>query len=221
MGILLDVIFLLIVAICIFVAVKKGFVRSLVEVVGYVLAFVMVFSFSGMVAEYIYSNFIEESLIVAIETAVLENSNNAIEQLPNYIRMFLPKEEFDINSVLSASSVNVSSISEAVGVTIEPIAMNIIKTIAAFIIFALVLILSKILAKVINSLFRGAVLGTANKFLGAIIGLVKGAVIGAVYSLVVYLTTVLPSVEALSFTTEALNNSVICKYLVTLIIGHI
>lgn len=221
MGILLDVIFLLIVAICVLVAVKKGFVRSLIEVLGYVLAIVLVFSFSTVISEYVYTGFVEEPIINAVETTVVEQGTNAYEQLPTYIKALISKANLDVSAFSAESAEGASELALKVENSVEPYVVAIIKTIVSFVVFALSLLIARILAKFVNSLFKGAVLGTANKFLGAIIGLVKGAVIGAVYSLIVYLSTVLPSVEALSFTTEALNNSVICKYLVTLIIGHI
>ena len=201
MGILLDVIFLLIVAICVLVAVKKGFVRSLIEVLGYVLAIVLVFSFSTVISEYVYTGFVEEPIINAVETTVVEQGTNAYEQLPTYIKALISKANLDVSAFSAESAEGASELALKVENSVEPYVVAIIKTIVSFVVFALSLLIARIL--------------------GEIIGLVKGAVIGAVYSLIVYLSTVLPSVEALSFTTEALNNSVICKYLVTLIIGHI
>ena len=220
MAIWLDVIFVLIVAISIFIAMKKGFVRSLIEVIGYVLAVVLAFSFSGVVAEFLYDNFLNETIVNTIETAILQNSSNVINELPSYIKMLIPSSNADLNSVLQAGSINVETISEQVYVTIRPIAVNVIKTIATFVIFAICLIISRILAKLLNSMFKGVVLGTANKLLGGVLGAVKGVVIGSVFSLCVYLATVLPSVSFLDFATDALYNSFICKSVVNFILSN-
>lgn len=219
MAIWLDVIFVLIVAISVLIAVKKGFVRSLIEVIGYILAVVLAFSFSGIVAEYLYDNFLNETIVKAVETAIVENSSNVFNDLPGYIKMLIPSNA-DLNSILQSSSISVDTISEQVYVTIRPIAVNIIKTIASFVIFVICLIVSRVLAKLLNSLFKGVVFGTANKLLGGVLGAIKGVVIGTIFSLCIYLATIVPSISFLDFATDALYNSYICKSVVNFVLSH-
>lgn len=219
MGIALDIILVLIVLICIFLAVKKGFVRSLIEVVGYILAIVIAFSVSGMAADYIYDNIIGEKVVETISAAVEENSEAALEALPDYITVLLDKTNFNLEALLSNGNENAVNVAQQVSDNmLKPLVVGILKTIISVVIFLILMIVVKLLAKVMNSLFTGAVLGTANKILGVSLGLVKGLVFATVFCMIVYFITTISNTEFLIFTNDAINESFLTKNVIELIV---
>lgn len=219
MNYILDLIFLLIVAIFVFISVKKGFVRSLIEVVGYVLAIVLAISISTPSSNYIYDKAIEPGLITSINNAIEEKSDAAIEGLPEFIKGILNNTDIftDIENILSGDKV--TSIAQEISEIVKPIAISVLKTILSIVIFVILLIVVSILAKIINSMFKGVVLGTANKVLGAALGGVKGIIFACIFCLAVYFITAVSTKEWLFFTDEAINNSYICSSIVELILG--
>lgn len=219
MGYILDLIFIAIVALCIFLAVKKGFVRSLVEVVGYLLAVVIAFSVSSFVADYVYNQVIETKLVETISTAVEQNSNDVIDKMPDYLVAILDKTNVDLDKLLSSDNLDSQKIANQVSEVIEPLAVNIVRTIASIIIFIILIIVVSILARFLNSLFKGVILGTANKVLGGALGFVKGFVIASLFSLAVYFIANTSTSEILFFTNDAIEGSFICNRVISFITG--
>ena len=221
MNYLLDFIFILIVAIFVFLSVKKGFVRSLIEVVGYVLAIVLAISISTPASNYIYDKAIEPGLITSIDNAIAEKSDEAIEVLPDYIKGILNDSDLftNIENILSGDNDNSTAVAQQISDIVQPIAVGIIKTILSIVIFAILLIVVNILARIINSMFKGVVLGTANKVLGAALGGVKGLVFACIFSLAVYFITSVSTKDWLFFSSKAIDKSFICSRVIELILG--
>ena len=88
MSIVLDLIILAIIIITAYISAKKGFVKVLVETVGFVLAIVIAFTVSTPLAEITYDKFIEPTIIKNAEKAV-ENGESveikAWESVPTFI----------------------------------------------------------------------------------------------------------------------------------------
>ena len=220
MGIVLDLILALIVVVCTLFAVKKGFVRSLIEVVGYVLAIVIAFSVSGIVANYIYDNVIDEVVVETVSTAIEENSEKALEALPDYLTVLLEQADFDIESLLNTNDSDALNVAKQASDNIlRPLAVGILKTIISVVAFLILMVVVKLLARVINSMFKGAVLGTANKVLGMALGCIKGVVVATIFSMIVYFVASLSENDFLFFTNEAINESVAAKFIIDFVIG--
>lgn len=220
MGIWLDIIFVLIVLLCVVLAAKKGFVKSFVEVIGYVLAVVIAFSFSGTVADFVYDSFVEAPFNTAIENAVNENADTAIEALPDYLVNLLDKANVDLNALLTAENSSGKNIAEQVSGAIEPIALSVFKTIVTIIIFAVVLLIARLLSGMLNSLFKGVILGTLNKTLGGALGLIKGLALAVIFCLASNFIASISSEGFLIFTKDAIDGTFICKQIISLIVGN-
>lgn len=221
MGIILDIILVLIVVVCILLAVKKGFVRSLIEVAGYVLAIVIAFSVSGMAAEYIYDNMINDVVVESVSTAIEENSEKALDALPDYLVSLLEQTDFDIDTLLKDNNENAVDVAQRVSENmLKPLAVGIFKTIISVLVFIILMVVVKLLARIVNSFFKGAVLGTANKVLGASLGFVKGAVFAIVFSMIVYFVASLSESDFLFFTNDAVNESVMAKYIINFLLEN-
>ena len=220
MGIILDLVLIAIVLICIILTVKKGFVRSLVEVLGYILAIVIAFSVSGVAAEYIYDNMVEDVVIDSISTAIEENSEKALDSLPDYVVTLLDQTDFDVENAILGGNSDATTIAQQVSTDmLRPLAIGIFKTIISVLIFLVLMVVVKILARIINSFFKGAILGTANKVLGISLGSVKGLVFASIFSMIVYFVSTLSESDFLFFTSESIEASYITKYLIEFILG--
>ena len=97
MPIILDVIIALIILIFIIISAKKGFVKSLVEVVGFVAAVVIAISASTPIANAIYDSTVQPFVTKTVENAVSETqttANDAVDTVWNKLPNFLTENNF-------------------------------------------------------------------------------------------------------------------------------
>ncbi len=214
MSIILDAIIVLIVLICALLAAKKGFVRTLIELVGFVLTIIVSISFSSPVADYVYKSAVGPAAESGIATVIEQGGETAFDSLPGFVKNLAEKANITVESISSSAGGSAEEIAHDICETaIMPIATNIIKIIVTLILFAILLIVVKLLAKLINSLFKGVVLGTANKALGAVLGGAKGLIYSVIFCVAVSLIVSITESGLLFATQESIDNSFLCKYI--------
>ena len=190
MSIVLDVILVVIFAAFVLVAAKKGFVKTLLELVAVAAALVLAYQFSPVVAQGAYDGFVKESMITSIEEQIDENFDTStaakkaevtLEALPDFMVSLASSAGVEINDIKAKiasekfSSKNVAT--ELVEKVAEPIVIGAL-TIVFFMILAIVLIFAlKFVAHLVSKLFDVPLIGTANKILGGAIGACKGIIV--------------------------------------------
>ena len=214
MSLILDGIIILIVALYIYFSMSKGFVCILVEVVGYILSIVIALNLGGVFANYVFDSHIEPAANTAIKNAIVEKSSDAIEAVPDYIDAFLLQANIDLETVCASDNIDVSSVTNA----IKPFAVEAIKSVAAIIIFIVLLFAVNILARFINSFFSGFIFGPLNKALGAIFGGFKGVVIACAFSLLVYFIASASVNDFFIFSDKVIKESTICCAIIDFIL---
>lgn len=190
MSIVLDVILVVIFAAFVLVAAKKGFVKTLLELVAVAAALVLAYQFSPVVAQGAYDGFVKESMITSIEEQIDENFDTStaakkaevtLEALPDFMVSLASSAGVEINDIKAKiasekfSSKNVAT--ELVEKVAEPIVIGAL-TIVFFMILAIVLIFAlKFVAHLVSKLFDVPLVGTANKILGGALGACKGVIV--------------------------------------------
>lgn len=190
MSIALDIILIVIFAAFVLTAAKKGFVKTLLELVAFAAALVLSYQFSPVVAQGAYDGFVKESMISSIEEQIDENFNTStaakkaevtLEALPDFMVSLASSAGVEINDIKAKiasekfSSQNIAT--ELVEKVAEPIVIGAM-TIVIFMILAIILIFAlKVVAHLISKLFDVPLIGTANKILGGALGACKGVVV--------------------------------------------
>lgn len=190
MSIALDIILIVIFAAFVLTAAKKGFVKTLLELVAVAAALVLAYQFSPVVAQGAYDGFVKESMITSIEEQIDENFNTStaakkaevtLEALPDFMVSLASSAGVEINDIKAKiasekfSSQNIAT--ELVEKVAEPIVIGAM-TIVIFMILAIILIFAlKVVAHLISKLFDVPLIGTANKILGGALGACKGVVV--------------------------------------------
>lgn len=77
MSLVLDIILVVIFAAFVLTAAKKGFVKTLLELVASILALVLAYQLSPLVAQGAYEGVVKESLVTTIEEQLNENFNTS------------------------------------------------------------------------------------------------------------------------------------------------
>ncbi len=227
MSLILDAFVILIIFIFIFLSAKKGFVRTLIEVVGFVAAIAIAFSLSTPVAGFIYDKTIDPAVDKTIQSAVDEGNesvNTAVDALWNKMPGFLTGSNFFnlskdnvLESVNNGVSANATELSHTISNNfLKPVVTRTISTLISVILVFALLLLVKFLAKHINKLFNISVVGKINKTLGAILGIFKGVSIAIVFCMVISLILSFTKNGFLFFTYDAIESSYIFKFLIGL-----
>ncbi len=221
MSYILDAIVVLIILFYIFTSAKKGFVRTLIEVIGFVAAIVIAFTISTPIAEVAYDNFVYPSVVESVENSGKDNINDAVdaiwEELPDFITensfIGVSKDEVVLsaeNEVSNSSDYIARGVSDSV---IKPTAVKLISVIISFILVVVLLFDAKVLAKYVNKLFTFSIVGEINKFLGGVLGIVKGAAIATIFCLIISIILSFTKDGFLIFTYDAINSSYLFKFL--------
>lgn len=203
MSLVLDIILVVIFAAFVLTAAKKGFVKTLLELVASILALVLAYQLSPLVAQGAYEGVVKESLVTSIEEQLNENFNTStaakkaevtLDALPDFVVSLASSAGVNVDDVKAKiksekfSSENIAT--ELVEKVAEPIVVGAL-TIVFFMILAILLLFAlKFLAHIISKLFDVPLIGTANKLLGALLGACKGVIV------IVFICTVLEFIFA-------------------------
>ena len=103
MGFVLDLIVVAIIAVCVFVSARRGFVRVAIEFVGLILVTTLAFNLSTPLSETTYDKFIEPKIIETVSVESSEDSQALVEStwdsLPDFIKENPAFAEFDSEEI--------------------------------------------------------------------------------------------------------------------------
>ncbi len=183
MGIIFDLIFLAIVVVTVLFSAKHGFVRTLLELAGFIAAFVIAFSVSTPIAEYTYDNFIGPSVIKAMGEVIVNNTTNLSESITSaipestmkIIEFFGIKEVEITNAVVPNLTNGATNVADTISnEVLRPSITGVISAVLNLLLIIILIPLFKWLAKFINKLFSYSFVGKLNKTLGGVLGILKG-----------------------------------------------
>ncbi len=218
MGIVLDIIIIAIITVTAFLSAKRGFVKTAVELVGFVLASYLAFALSAPLSAFIYGSWIEPGVSSSIAEKIAEAGGSvqtaAIDALPAIIGNNLDK--FGVDPTALAASLPDTAQAAAQTLCdniIGPIVKGIFQSLLSIIIFIVATFVVKLLAKLLNKIFSFSVVGVLNKTLGFVLGAVKGAVFAAIFCAAVVLIASLTGKGFFIFSASAVNSSLTCSLL--------
>lgn len=227
MSYVLDLIIVFIILLFVFLSAKKGFVRTLIEVIGFIAAIVIAFTFSSPVADAIYSKAIQPSVIKTVETTAnngISNATSAVDAVWDKMPSFITESSFfgfskeSVTATVQNETANdVTQIAQSISDSfVKPAVTKLLSVLISVVAIVVLLFIVKILAKHINKLFNFSVVGDINKTLGGVLGLVKGGAVAIIFCLLIGLILSFAKDGFLIFTYENINSSYIFKFLMGL-----
>lgn len=221
MSLVLDLIVLAIILLCIVISAKRGFVKALIETVGFVLAIFLAFTISEPLAVTTYDKLLEPPVVTAVAESGVQSSEDIadkiFEALPKLITDNLSRLGVETESVkenINTTAQNgieetVSTVSQNV---IKPVAVEFIGLLYSVLLAIIFMILVKPIAKIVNKLFSFSIIGKLNSGLGAILGLVQGVVFATVFCMVIATVVSFTQNGFLIFTPTNIDASNIFKF---------
>lgn len=181
MSLVLDVILLIIAAICIISGYKKGLIRSVMNLVTAAVSFLAAYALTPKLSAYISDKFVMNmvsgDIKDTLDSLTSVNGGDLVKlfsDMPEALSNMLSR----YNASPSVGAVTAAETSESLARTIAAPVVNTVSTAISFlIIFIVAVIVMKILTLILDGLFKLPLLNGANKMLGLVFGAVTAIVI--------------------------------------------
>ena len=222
MHFIIDLILIGIIAIIALISAKKGFVRTVVEVVGFVAAVLIAFTVSKPLADVTYVKGIEPAILNSVSESVQDSTvqtvDNIWEGLPSFItdnaHIFnISKETLEESISQGAENSAQTILTNTSQNVIKPMVVGILETVYAVILIILLSFVVKILAKLLNKAFSFSVVGKLNKTLGGVLGVVKGIAIALIICEAVLLIVSFTENGICIFNNQNIEKTILFKFL--------
>lgn len=179
MGLTADFCIIMIIAISIFIGVKRGFIYSAAKFAGAILASVFAAMLSGPVATWIFETFFREAFLEKAQHAVLGAADATdiaavLGQFPNFLVRILAERGMTEEVLAQKLATRQGDAAVLIVDAISPVLISFLEVLVAIVLFFLLLILVRVVASMLNGVFKLPVLNQMNKLLGGITGLFTG-----------------------------------------------
>ena len=202
MSAIVDIILLIVLFVMILAGIKNGFVRCVLSIVAFTLAFAAAVFLSEPAAQTVYDNFAKEPIESAIAERITDtgtaqtaadSTQAAIDSLPEAVVSAASSLGIDVSQLAEqAGSINLNTSDMAAELTdkvARPIALAVLKVLAFAVIFLILNLVLQIVVSVISRLFDLPVLKTFNRTLGGVLGAVKGLLLVTVLAILLDAST--------------------------------
>lgn len=187
MAYILDVAVILLFVLAILIGIKRGFIKTVIRLVGCLLALVIAYSLSGVIAGGAYDTFlaptVKEQIVAHVPSADTESLKDGLdavmEQLPGFVRNAVDNNVGSTDQIVDYLEGSLNGNMESLAATVSdkvvrPVAVAMLQMICFFVLFIVLMIVVIILSCVINKVFKLPLLKQANGVLGGILGAVEG-----------------------------------------------
>ena len=161
----------------VFAGMRKGAVRSILELVGVVAAFFVAGLAASALAPYLYDSFVRQAVVNSVNqtlSGMAEGDVSAVVAgLPPMVSHVLQSYGVTVQGLEEAITGSMGQAGEAVAAVIEPVVTDCIRAVVVLLFFALLMVLVRIAIRLVDSVFHLPILHTFNSLLGGVFGFVK------------------------------------------------
>ena len=179
---LADAVIVVIFLLFIILGVKRGFVRSVLDLVGTLAAMLVSMWFSGIAAQWVFSTFLQESLTRQIAEALqaapaADAAEAVLSVVPEILRGGLEAFGITSDAINQAVAGTSGQAAEAVVAVLSPMVVSVLRGLFALVLFVFLLVIFRILSGVVCRIFRLPVLRQLDKGLGILLGVAQAVLI--------------------------------------------
>lgn len=179
---LADAVIVVIFLLFIILGVKRGFVRSVLDLVGTLAAMLVSMWFSGIAAQWVFSTFLQESLTrqvaEALQAAPAADAADAVlSVVPEILRGGLEAFGITSDAINQAVAGTSGQAAAAVVAVLSPMVVSVLRGLFALVLFIFLLVIFRILSGVVCRIFRLPVLRQLDKGLGILLGITQAVLI--------------------------------------------
>ena len=179
---LADAVIVVIFLLFIILGVKRGFVRSVLDLVGTLAAMLVSMWFSGIAAQWVFSTFLQESLTRQIAEALqaapaADAAEAVLSVVPEILRGGMEAFGITSDAINQAVAGTSGQAAEAVVAVLSPMVVSVLRGLFALVLFVFLLVIFRILSGVVCRIFRLPVLRQLDKGLGILLGVAQAVLI--------------------------------------------
>jgi len=177
-------------------AASRGFVRTLVNFSGYLLAALVAGALGPVAARQLYTYIVRDALALVVSGQIEAVLTDGAGALSGFVTRFLPAELLE--AVQSGGGEFLETIfdgdigamtSAVVDGALQAPVLSILGGVCFFLVFSVAMIFTRHVGRLFGGLYRVPVIGTFNTFLGGVVGVAQGLLV--LYLLAVLLHIVL------------------------------
>ncbi|MFT8887998.1 MAG: CvpA family protein [Ethanoligenens sp.] len=209
MSVLLDVLTVLIILATIWLSYRRGFLYTVIGLVGYVLAVFAAIALSVPLGSWIYTHLLQNIMLAHVKNYLAGHTLSSLtEQFGQSIQQFAPG--LNLNSLFQQRTGQLEN--AAMQAVIQPIGMSIGRGIAFIILFFLFITAVHIFENLSLGISRVPVLGALNRIGGAVLGIVKAFLM--LFVICTLISALLPILNVSNFpiTTAVIDQTSVFKY---------
>lgn len=187
---IIDIALITVILVFLIVGIKRGFIKELVSLIGFVVAFVVALFLSGIGSSFVYDTFVDGFVKDKVSSAVMQSIDNEVDgvlvSIPDYFINAAEATGTDIEGVVKSNiGASVEETANSVAATVskdvaKPVIGALIRVILFIIIFIIVKILIDWIGRALDLVSRLPVIHSLNSVLGAVIGTARGVVTAAI-----------------------------------------
>ena len=206
MSIIIDIILAAAGILTVYFAYKKGFVATVISLIGLLLALVLASYLGLTAADYIYDDVVGDKIAQNVIDDFKSDSNCVINDiLPRYITNYFNNSDEKADDVLNGDFA-LSAIKNAIKTPVT----SLITVITFLVLFIVFLLLFRWIAKLAGLINKIPVIGKLNSFFGGVLGIVKALLI--VYLLCFVLSKIIMLTQNGIITADDLKGSYIFEF---------
>lgn len=214
MNIIIDIIFLAIIIITAYICSKYGFIRTLIELVGFILIVIIADKVSMPIANGIYDVTIQKQVTVYADDVKNNTAVSADEFVSNLPKIVTENRLFKIdeNALIDKYNSYISNgtreaILKVNDDLIRPMVIRVLSMVVSLVIFILLNFIVVFIARFVNGIVKHSFAKGLNEKLGFLFGIPKGILIVFVICVVIIALTSLTQKGLWIFTLESINKS--------------
>lgn len=199
--IVVEIVLIAMIAVGMFLGIKRGFIKTVAKPVKFILALVIAFSLSGTVATNIVEPLIATPVTAQMEEYIQEkceniSSENISEELPTVLKISAGLFDIDLEELSNGASTE-ELISSIVSSLVSP-ALHVVAVVISFIaLYLLSNLCLSIVISILNAVFDTGLIGVCNRILGFVFSTAFAVIIAWI---AVSLFTYVISIPALAST---------------------
>ena len=221
MSIVIDVVLLAFILLTAFISAKYGFVRTVIELVGFALIIFAINTVSIPLAEAVYDSTIQKDVVSysgSDQATVTLPSEDFIKSLPGYLTKENGLLTVDKQKIDEYYNANIKKGAKDIAVkinndVIRPATVKVLSLIISAILFMISSVAIPLIARLLNGLVSHTFAKGINEKLGFVIGLFKGVLIVLVLCLIIMLYTANTNKGIFGLSKDTINNSYIIGFI--------
>ncbi|MGN0551627.1 MAG: CvpA family protein [Acutalibacteraceae bacterium] len=223
MGLFIDLGVLAVLLLFIIIGFSRGAVKTLLNLLCTVGAFLFSVWAGQLAANWIYNTFIKTNLLDNMQSEILKSTgdttaaaSSALNAVPDFIVNLFSNFGISINQIITGSESTAENIAKSTAAAVEsavaPVIIAVISVAAIICLFIILSVFLRFVSSLISKVFKLPVLNAVNRLFGGAFGLLEGCLIVCFAVFLIKLWAPESNAQELIFNAQNIDSSALFKF---------